>query len=71
MSLLVINSVSFPFHIGQNLSVPAKTYLLERLKQVLTKACAAHSLTVGDQSDWKKTTNISGFSGRDHLAALD
>lgn len=47
ISLLVMNSVSFPFHSGQNLSISARTYHLERLKQVLTKACATRNLTVG------------------------
>jgi RAD51-like protein 2 len=50
LSLLVINSISFPFQGGQNLSIPTKNYLLERLKQVLTKACAMRNLTVRDQS---------------------
>jgi RAD51-like protein 2 len=58
MSLLVINSVSFPFHIGQNLSISARNYLLERLKQALTKACATRNLTVGDQLEYQKDTVI-------------
>ncbi|KAF7426347.1 hypothetical protein PC9H_008715 [Pleurotus ostreatus] len=45
-SLLVINSISFPFHSASSLSRQTRNSLLDRIKQALTKACAAHNLTV-------------------------
>lgn len=57
----MVNSISFPFHVGENLSVSARNYLLERLKRILTKACATSNLTVGDQPNSQKNIIISGL----------
>lgn len=64
ISLLVVNSISFPFHVGENLSVSARNYLLERLKRILTKACATSNLTVVTTSQLStKILNPDGSMG--------
>jgi hypothetical protein len=46
VSLLILNSVSFLFQSGQNLTIPSKSAILERIKQTLAQAAASRNLTV-------------------------
>lgn len=45
-ALLVLNSISFPFQGAQNMSIQAKTSLLEKIKQALAKVVITRNLTV-------------------------
>lgn len=61
-SLLVINSISFPFHSASSLSLQTRNSLLDQIKQALTKACAAHNLTVVTTTQMAtKFVGLDGF----------
>ncbi|KAF9269692.1 hypothetical protein L218DRAFT_953316 [Marasmius fiardii PR-910] len=45
-SLLVINTISFPFQSSAEVKTSVKISLLEQIKQTLLRSCAAHNLTV-------------------------
>ncbi|TFK46821.1 hypothetical protein OE88DRAFT_1811627 [Heliocybe sulcata] len=46
LSLLVLNSLSFPFQSSSELSPATRQFLLERIKPILARTCAARNLSV-------------------------
>ncbi|KAF5379050.1 hypothetical protein D9615_005992 [Tricholomella constricta] len=63
-ALLVLNSISFPFQASPSLSIPARTALLEKIKQVLTVVAATRNLTIVTTSQLStKILNADGSSG--------
>ncbi|KAL0959611.1 hypothetical protein HGRIS_011315 [Hohenbuehelia grisea] len=46
VSLLVLNSLSFPFQMAYSLSPSAKSSLLDQIKQVLVTSCASRNICV-------------------------
>ncbi|KAG6861403.1 hypothetical protein C0995_000532 [Termitomyces sp. Mi166 len=63
-SLLVFNSISFPFQAKHDLSIPAKNALLERIKQAFIIAVTSHNLTIVTTSQLStKILNADGSPG--------
>ncbi|KAG5727214.1 hypothetical protein E4T56_gene1410 [Termitomyces sp. T112] len=63
-SLLVINSISFPFQARQDLTISARNALLEKIKQAFTIAVTGHKLTIVTTSQLStKILNADGSTG--------
>ncbi|GLB42340.1 putative strand invasion [Lyophyllum shimeji] len=64
VTLLVLNSISFPFQCSHNLNIPARTALLGKIKQALTVVSATRNVTVVTTSQLStKILNADGSSG--------
>ncbi|GBE83784.1 DNA repair and recombination protein [Sparassis crispa] len=46
ITLLVLNSLSFPFQSAVGLGIPTRNALLEKVRQTLSKTCASSNLTI-------------------------